>query len=69
MPKTQIQPHCHLPSYMYSSFCISTTMARKELKETLLATEGWIMVMGYICDIRSKHLGAGVYKVWAEKRN
>jgi len=68
MPKTQTMPRNHLPDSIYCSFYASTTMTRKQLKETLLATDGWISVMGSSCDIRSKHLGVGVYKVWAEPR-
>ncbi len=41
----------------------SQTMTRKELKETLLATDGWVFSCGYAWDVKSKHLGAGVYKV------
>lgn len=46
----------------------STTMTRKQLKETLLATDGWVLSCGYCWDIRSKSLGAGVYKVWLKKQ-
>lgn len=45
-----------------------TTMTRKQLKETLLSTEGWIIALGRIWDIQSKHLGAGVYSVHLELR-
>ena len=44
------------------------TMTRKQLKELLLYTDGWMMNRGAMCDIRSKHLGAGVYQVWLEAR-
>ena len=40
-----------------------TTMTRKELKETLLDTEGCILANGSMWDIVSKHLGVGVYRV------
>lgn len=48
---------------------ITQTMTRKELKETLLATDGWVMACGELWDIKSKHLGAGVYAVTLTKRN
>ena len=44
------------------------TMTRKQLKETLLATEGWIMACGRLWDIKNKHLGAGVYSVYLKQR-
>jgi hypothetical protein len=47
---------------------LTTTCDRKALKSLLESTGGWMMVQGYGCDIRSKHLGVGVYKVWAEKQ-
>lgn len=46
----------------------NTTMTRKQLKETLLATDGWIIACGYLYDIQSKHIGAGVYKVFLKKK-
>ncbi len=45
-----------------------TTMTRKELKETLLATDGNIIACGNLYDIEHKHLGAGVYKVFLKKK-
>jgi hypothetical protein len=48
---------------------LTTTTDRKSLKKLLEDTEGWTIAQGYACDIRSKHLGVGVYKVWLEKRN
>ncbi len=47
---------------------ISYTKTRKELKQLLLETQGWMFYNGYMWDINSKHLGAGVYKVWMVKR-
>ena len=47
---------------------LTTTCNKKELKSLLESTGGWMMVQGYGCDIRSKHLGVGVYRVWTEKR-
>lgn len=50
------------------SYGMTTTRTRKELKQILLDTGGWTFMNGYCCDIRSKHLGCGVYKVWLEQR-
>lgn len=47
---------------------LTTTCDRKALKALLLLTHGWTMAQGRSCNIRSKHLGAGVYKVWLEER-
>ena len=44
------------------------TITKAELKEILLKTDGWIMAQGRLHDIKSKHLGAGVYRVWLEER-
>jgi hypothetical protein len=59
----------HLPTSFYQiPHCASTTMTRKDLKETLLATDGWVLSCGEIFDIKSKHLGAGVYRISLEER-
>jgi len=47
----------------------NATMPRKELKEILLSTGGWIMACGYMWDIVSKHIGAGVYRVSLKMRD
>lgn len=39
------------------------TMIKKDLKETLLATGGWVIAYGECWNIKSNHLGAGVYSV------
>lgn len=41
----------------------SMTVTRVELKELLLATGGVPMVNGRLREIKSKHLGAGIYKI------
>jgi len=46
----------------------TTTVTRKQLKEILLATEGWIMACGRCWDVKGKHLGAGVYRISLEAR-
>ncbi len=62
-------PSNHLGENAYripASF--STTMNKKDLHDTLLATDGWILACGYLWDIQSQHIGAGVYKVSLAKR-
>jgi hypothetical protein len=39
------------------------TMTAKELRETLLATDGQILANGQLWSIKSKSLGVGVYRV------
>lgn len=59
----------HLSNNFYSMLALAkATMTRNQLKETLLATDGWVMACGRIWDIRSKHLGAGVYSVYLKLR-
>lgn len=42
---------------------MNTTMTRCDLKSLLLESGGQIMSQGRLLDIKSKHLGAGVYRV------
>lgn len=46
----------------------STVMDSKNLKELLLSTSGRIIACGSLYDIKSKSLGAGVYKVFLERK-
>jgi len=46
----------------------STTMDKKDLKELLLSTSGCIIACGELYDIKNKHLGAGVYKVFLKRK-
>ena len=46
----------------------SMTMDRKDLKELLLSTSGWITACGEIYDIKNDHLGAEVYKVFLKRK-
>jgi len=43
-----------------------TVMDRKDLKELLLFTHGRMISQGNLWDIKSKSLGAGVYRVFLE---
>jgi len=40
-----------------------TTLTRKQLRETLLDTDGKILSCGRLRTIQSKHIGAGIYEV------
>jgi hypothetical protein len=54
-----------LPNHFYTMPNVAnTTMDKKDLKEVLLSTGGFILACGRLYDIKSKHLGVGVYKVW-----
>ena len=53
---------------LWSSPDANITLTRAELRAFLLKTDGWIMRDGRLCDIKSRHLGAGVYRVTAEPR-
>ena len=60
----EIIPHNHLPNNAYACPGMwSGTMTRKQLKETLLATDGWVLACGYVRNIVSKHIGTGVYRI------
>ena len=44
------------------------TATKADVKETLLASSGTMMLQGYMWDIRVRHMAAGVYEVWLEVR-
>jgi len=44
----------------------NTTMTKADLSELLLSTDGLIMTNGRMWDIKSKSLGAGIYRVSLE---
>ena len=53
-----------LPRHFYTMPNMAhTTMDRKDLKELLLSTGGSVIACGRLYDIKTKNLGAGVYKV------
>lgn len=58
-----------LPTYFYQMPKFATdTIEKKDLKNVLLNTGGNIIAHGVVWDIKNKHLGAGVYKIYL-KRN
>lgn len=63
-PAPSKAPRNHLPPSFYTvpgqGF---TTMTRAELRDTLLATDGQVLVRGNLWEVVGKHLGAGVYRV------
>ena len=57
-----------LPKNFYTMPTLAKmTMDTKDLKELLLETSGSVIACGVLCDIQTKHLGAGVYKVWLKR--
>ena len=44
------------------------TMTTRELRETLLATDGQILANGHFWTIESKRIGPGVYRVTLKER-
>lgn len=59
----------HLPQNAYTMPGVwSGTLTAKELRETLLATDGWVFACGLSYDIKSERVGAGVYRVWLKSR-
>ncbi len=58
-----------LPTNFYTMpHFANMTMESSDLKELLLETSGWITAIGCIWDIKSDHLGAGVYKVYLKEK-
>ena len=58
----------HKTLTLWSSSDANITLTRAELRAFLLSTDGWILRAGRLCDIKSRHLGAGIYRVTAEPR-
>lgn len=59
----------HLPETFWTMPKFArTTLTTKELRETLMATDGWLGAAGYVYDLKSKRIGPGVYSVFLEKR-
>ena len=44
------------------------TLRQADLQSLLLHMNGWMTVAGRNLDIKSEHVGAGIYKVWLEER-
>jgi hypothetical protein len=58
-----------LPNDFYSYPDIANmTITGKELKELLLNTDGYAIIQGRMKEIKSKHLGAGVYRITVEDK-
>jgi len=45
------------------------TVTKKDLQELLLATDGWAIIRGRMMEIKSKHLGVGIYRVTVEDKH
>ena len=55
-----------IANLLASSSDAHTTAKRAVLSRLLLDTPGWLFCRGVPRDIRSRSLGAGVYKIWTE---
>lgn len=60
LPTTLPLNHYTMPRYATS------THTKAQLRSILLATGGNVMACGQLWDIKSEHLGAGVYRVRLE---
>lgn len=63
-------PNDYLPMTFFTvpgSSATTTTMTQTQLRDILLYNNGRISACGLLWDIESKHLGAGVYRVWLKK--
>lgn len=47
----------------------NTTTTRQVLREMLLKNEGCFIAAGHLWNIVAKHIGAGVYRVTAERKH
>ena len=47
----------------------NATLTARDLRSLLLNTGGIMMARGYLYDIRSQSLGAGVYRVTLRRKN
>lgn len=62
--KKAVEPINHLPDTLYRMpESARTTLTYRQLRETLLATNGRVFACGKQWSIQSKHLGCGVYEV------
>lgn len=67
-PRKAVGPVNHLPNAAYQMPATwYGTMTTKQLRETLLATDGRVLACGELCDVVGKSLGAGVYRVTLRK--
>lgn len=57
-------------SRILDAFCamplFRTTCTTAVLRRLLLDNDGQVLARGRLSDIKSKHLGAGVYRVWLD---
>ena len=53
--------------FLWSMVGANITASEKELREFLEKTGGSVTCRGSLLDVKSKHIGAGVYKVWLGK--
>ena len=69
MKPTRIE-HNWLPDNFYSMpRYANTILTTKELRETVLATNGAIIAAGYLWDIKNIRVAPGAYRVWLVRRD
>lgn len=51
--------HWAMPSYRQR-------IVRKELQQILLNHQDTLIRFGRLCEMKKKHLGAGIYEIWFE---
>lgn len=54
-------------NFLWSMVGANITASKDELRKFLEQTGGSVLCRGHLLDVKSKHLGAGVYKVWLGK--
>jgi hypothetical protein len=56
---------CVLPDHFFTMpHAAHTMMTSAELRSILLNNNGMVMAAGKLWEVRSKHLGVGVHRVW-----
>jgi hypothetical protein len=54
-----------LPDHFFTMpHSANTTMTSAELRSILLNNDGMVMAAGELWEVRSRHLGVGVHRVW-----
>ncbi len=43
-------------------------VTREELRTILLESQDTIIRFGNLCEMKKKHLGAGIYEIWFERK-
>lgn len=66
----QESPRNHLHEQHYRNpVGHQSTMTTRQLRDTLLATGGFVLACGASWDVKHRYLGAGVNRVWLAPRS